>query len=215
MQYITYYRVSTKKQDLGLEAQQTIISNYLKSDDEVLASYSEKETGTKKRVQLELDKAIEHCKRTGCTLLIAKLDRLARNVSFISTLMDSNVDFKALDMPHANKLTIHIFAAIAEHEAELISQRTKAALQELKKKGVQLGKPENFNQTGRDKGVRTNKAKASTNENNRKAKAYIKSLLVQGLNYSQIAKELNTNGFKTSRGKRFQAIQVQRLDISC
>ncbi|WP_282055684.1 recombinase family protein [Maribacter luteus] len=211
MQYITYYRVSTKKQDLGLEAQQTIISNYLKSDDVVLASYSEKETGTKKRVQLELDKAIEHCKQTGSTLLIAKLDRLARNVSFISTLMDSNVEFKALDMPHANKLTIHIFAAIAEHEAELISQRTKAALQELKKKGVKLGKPENFNQLGRDKGVQTNKAKASNNENNRKAKAYIKSLLLQGLNYSQIAKELNLNGFTTSRGKRFQAVQVQRL----
>ncbi|TDT44957.1 DNA invertase Pin-like site-specific DNA recombinase [Maribacter spongiicola] len=211
MQYITYYRVSTKKQDLGLEAQQTIIRNYLKDDDEVLASYSEKETGTKKRVQLELEKAIEHCKQTGSTLLIAKLDRLARNVSFISTLMDSNVEFKALDMPHANKLTIHIFAAIAEHEAELISQRTKAALQELKKKGVVLGKPENFNQVGRDKGVRTNKAKASNNENNRKAKAYIKSLLVQGLNHSQIAKELNTNGFTTSRGKRFQAVQVQRL----
>jgi len=211
MQYITYYRVSTKKQDLGLEAQQTIISNYLKANDEVLASYSEKETGTKKRVQLELGKAIEHCKQTGSTLLIAKLDRLARNVSFISTLMDSNVEFKALDMPHANKLTIHIFAAIAEHEAELISQRTRLALQELKKKGVQLGKPENFNQTGRDKGVRTNKVKASINENNRKAKAYIKSLLVQGLNYSQIAKELNTNGFTTSRGKRFQAVQVQRL----
>ena len=211
MQYITYYRVSTKKQDLGLEAQQTIISNFLKSDDEVLASYSEKETGTKKRVQLELLKAIEKCKETASTLLIAKLDRLARNISFISTLMDSNVEFKALDMPHANKLTIHIFAAIAEHEAELISQRTKAALQELKKKGVQLGKPKNFNQTGRDKGVQTNKSKAFNNINNRKAKAYIKSLLLQGLNHSQIAKELNSNGFTTSRGKQFQAVQVQRL----
>lgn len=211
MKYVTYYRVSTKKQDLGLDAQQTIISNYLKKDDEVIASYSEKETGTKKRVQFELNKAIEHCKATGSILLIAKLDRLARNVSFISTLMDSNVEFKALDMPHANKLTIHIFAAIAEHEAELISQRTKAALHELKNKGVVLGKPDNFTQKGRDKGVTTNKSKALHNQNNRKAKAYIQSLKLQGLNYSQIANQLNTNGFTTSRGKRFQAVQVQRL----
>jgi DNA invertase Pin-like site-specific DNA recombinase len=211
MKYITYFRVSTKKQDLGLDAQQTIINNYLKDSDEVVASYSEKETGTKKRVQQELLKAIDKCKETGSTLLIAKLDRLARNVSFISTLMDSNVEFKALDMPHANKLTIHIFAAIAEHEAELISQRTKAALQELKKKGVQLGKPENFNQSGRDKGVRTNRTKAVNNPNNRKAKAYIDSLILQGLNYSQIAVQLNNNGFTTSRGKQFQAVQVQRL----
>jgi len=211
MKYITYYRVSTKKQDLGLDSQQTIINNYLKDEDEVIASYSEKETGTKKRVQQELLNAIEKCKETGSTLLIAKLDRLARNVSFISALMDSNVEFKALDMPHANKLTIHIFAAIAEHEAELISTRTKAALQELKKKGKKLGTVQNFTQEGRNKGVRTNKSKALTNPNNRKAKAYIDSLICQGLNYSQIALQLNNNGFTTSRGKQFQAIQVQRL----
>ena len=133
MNYITYFRVSTKKQDLGLDAQQTIVNRFLKPDDNVLLTYSEKETGTKKRIQNELLKAIEKCKETGAILLIAKLDRLARNVSFISALMDSNVEFKALDMPHANKLTIHIFAAIAEHEAELISQRTKAAITERPK----------------------------------------------------------------------------------
>lgn len=211
MKYVTYYRVSTKKQDLGLDAQQTIINNYLKPADLIEAAFSEKETGTKKRVQVELLKAIEKCKETGSTLLIAKLDRLARNVSFISALMDSNVEFKALDMPHANKLTIHIFSAIAEHEAELISTRTKAALQELKKKGVQLGNIDNLTQEGRNKGVETNKVKAATNPNNRQAKAYINSLILQGLNYSQIAVQLNSNGFTTSRGKRFQSIQVQRL----
>lgn len=211
MKYITYFRLSTKKQDLGLDAQQTIINNFLKADDEVLASFSEKETGTKKRVQHELSNAIEKCKETGATLLIAKLDRLARNVSFISTLMDSNVEFKALDMPQANKLTIHIFSAIAEHEAELISQRTKAALQELKKKGVKLGNVKNLTQKGRNKGVETNRRKANDNPNNRKARAFINSLKLQGLNYSQIAKELNINGFTTSRGKKFQAVQAQRL----
>jgi len=211
MDYITYFRVSTKKQDLGLDAQKTIVNRFLKPEDNVIFSYSEKETGTKKRVQNELLQAIEKCKITGATLLIAKLDRLARNVSFISTLMDSNVEFKALDMPHANKLTIHIFSAIAEHEAELISQRTKAALAELKKKGVQLGNPQNFTQEGRKKGASINKAKALSNTNNRKAKAYIQSLKVQGLTNSKIAKQLNENGFLTSRGKRFRTIQVQRL----
>lgn len=211
MKYVTYYRVSTKKQDLGLDAQQTIIKNYLKPDDLIVASFSEKETGTKKRVQVELLKAIEKCKETGSILLIAKLDRLARNVSFISALLDSNVEFKALDMPHANRLTIHIFAAIAEHEADLISSRTKAALLELKKRGKTLGNLKNLTQEGRNKGVMSNKAKAKENLNNRKAKALINSLKLQGLNYSQIAKELNKNGFTTSRGMQFQAIQVQRL----
>jgi DNA invertase Pin-like site-specific DNA recombinase len=211
MNYITYYRVSTKKQDLGLDAQHTIVNRYLKTDDNILYSFSEKETGTKKRIQNELLKAIEKCKETGAVLLIAKLDRLARNVSFISTLMDSNVEFKALDMPHANKLTIHIFSAIAEHEAELISQRTKAALAELKKKGVKLGNIANFSQEGRNKGAETNKAKALSNTNNKRAKAFIHSLITQGLNFSKIATTLNENGFVTARGKKFQAVQVQRL----
>lgn len=211
MEYITYFRVSTKKQDLGLDAQQTIVNRFLKSEDNVLFTYSEKETGTKKRVQNELVKAIEKCKETGATLLIAKLDRLARNVSFISALMDSNVEFKALDMPHANKLTIHIFSAIAEHEAELISQRTKAALAELKKKGVELGNPQNFSQKGREIGAAKMKLKALNNQNNRKAKAYIQSLIIQGLNYTKIAIKLNENGFVTARGKKFKANQVRRL----
>lgn len=211
MRFVTYYRVSTKKQDLGLDAQQTIIKNYLKANDEVVGSFSEKETGTNKRVRLELTKAIELCKISGATLLIAKLDRLARSVSFVSTLMNSGVEFKALDMPHANKLTIHIFSAIAEHEADLISARTKGALQELKNKGVKLGNIQNFTQDGRNKGVLTNIAKAKHNTNNRKAKAYIKALVKQGLNFSAIARELNTNGFVTSRGKQFQAVQVKRL----
>ncbi|WP_298326206.1 recombinase family protein [uncultured Dokdonia sp.] len=211
MIYITYFRVSTKKQDLGLDAQRTIVNRFLQIDDDVIFSYSEKETGTKKRIQSQLVEAIEKCKATGATLLIAKLDRLARNVSFISALMDSNVEFKALDMPHANKLTIHIFSAIAEHEAELISQRTKAALAELKKKGVKLGNIANFSQEGRLKGSSTNKAKAVSNTNNRKAKAYIQSLKLQGFNYSKIANKLNESGFVTSRGKQFQAVQVQRL----
>ncbi|WP_035483475.1 recombinase family protein [Gaetbulibacter saemankumensis] len=211
MKYVSYYRVSTRKQDLGLKAQQTIVNNHLKPDDEVVGSFAEKETGTNKRVRIELQKAIDLVKKTNATLLIAKLDRLSRNVAFVSTLMDSGIDFKALDMPYANKLTIHIFSAIAEHEAELIANRTKQALAELKKDGVKLGKPENMTQEGRNKGVKTNIEKAKTNINNRKARAFIKALRSQGLNFNQIAKELNSNGFVTSRGKQFQAIQVQRL----
>ncbi|MEN3324238.1 recombinase family protein [Mariniflexile soesokkakense] len=211
MKYVTYCRVSTKKQSLGLDAQQTIINRYLKSSDEVVSEFVEKETGTNKKVRIQLTKAIEVCKQTGATLLIAKLDRLTRNLNFITKLMDSGIEFKALDMPHANKLTIHIFSALAEHEADLISTRTKQALAELKKKGVKLGKPQNFSDAGRLKGVATNKAKAKANPNNTKAKAFINVLLKQGYKFSQIASQLNEHGFKTSRGKQFQAVQVQRL----
>lgn len=210
-QYITYYRVSTKDQNLGLIAQQSMVEHFIKDQDEVLASFTEKETGTNKKERPILSQALEMCQQTGSVLLIAKLDRLARNVAFISTLMDSGIEFKALDMPTANKLTIHIFAAIAEHEAEIISQRTKAALDELRKQGVKLGKPENLTAAGRAKGVKAIKQKARDNSRNKQASAFICSLVKEGLNLSEIARKLNEHGFTTSRGKQFHAKQVSRL----
>lgn len=211
MKYVAYYRVSTKKQDLGLDAQKTILRNYLKDSDEVIASFEEKETGTNKKVREELNKALKACKDTGAVLLIAKLDRLARSVSFVSNLMDSGVKFQALDLPEANELTIHIFAALAQHEAKIISERTKAALGELKRQGVQLGKAENFTDAARKKGRAVHVRRARNNPNTRQARAYAELLKENGHNYSQIAEKLNENGYRTARGKEYYPTSAQRL----
>lgn len=134
--YISYYRVSTQKQgetELGLEAQKSSVKAFLSKQDSLIAEYQEVESG-KKNNRLELLKAIEHCKTTNSTLLIAKLDRLSRNVQFIYTLRDSNVNFICCDMPDANSVTIGILAVLAQEERERTSDRTKKALEELKKK---------------------------------------------------------------------------------
>lgn len=143
--FVAYYRVSTDRQGrsgLGLEAQRQSIGNFV--DDRkwnLVAEFTEIESG-KRKDRPELQKAIAACKRCNARLVIAKLDRLARNVAFIANLMDGCVDFVACDMPEANRLTLHILAAVAEHEREMISERTKAALQAAKARGVRLGSPD-------------------------------------------------------------------------
>src|SRR5712675_1546426 len=140
--FIGYLRVSTEKQGLsglGIDAQRKAIEDYLNGGRwELLAEHVEIESG-KRSDRPELAKALAQSKATGATLVIAKLDRLARNVAFISNLMESGVDFVAADMPQANRLTVHVLAAIAEHEAAAISARTKAALARAKARGTRLG----------------------------------------------------------------------------
>ena len=208
--YIAYYRVSTKQQGnsgLGLDAQKTMVRNYLKEDDILIDQFEEVESG-KNDNRPQLQKAIEKSKSEGATLLIAKLDRLSRNAGFIFLLKDSNVDFKCVDMPEANSLTIGIMACLAQEERELISKRTIAALQELKEKGLKLGKPENLTQEARKMGSEAMRLKALQNDNNRKATALIVSLRNAGSSYSKIAGELNKSGFKTSRGCEFTSSQT-------
>jgi DNA invertase Pin-like site-specific DNA recombinase len=140
--YVSYLRVSTARQGesgLGLEAQRQAVTRYVGAGC-LLAEYLEVESG-RKNDRLQLAAALAHARATGARLIIAKLDRLARNVFFISSLMESGVDFVACDLPAADKLTIHILAAVAEHEREMISQRTKAALAAAKARGVQMGNP--------------------------------------------------------------------------
>ena len=212
--YVAYYRVSTARQGnsgLGLEAQRTTILNFLKGI-QPRQEFTDVETGTNKGNNRDaLQQAIRVSKSTNSTLVIAKLDRLARNVRFITSLMESGIDFIACDMPSANKFTIHIFAALAEQEAEMISQRTKLALQEKKKQGFKLGNPENLTREAIDKGRSTMQMNAANNENNRKAGALIVSMKSTGKTFAEITNEVNSLGFRTRRNCMFRVMQVQRL----
>lgn len=140
--YIAYYRVSTERQGrsgLGLEAQQAAVAQFVTArGGSIVAEFTEVESG-RKSDRPELAKALADCRRRKVPLVIAKLDRLARNVALIANLMESRVEFVAVDMPDANRLTVHIMAAMAEYEREMISQRTKAALAAAKARGVVLG----------------------------------------------------------------------------
>jgi len=142
--FIAYYRVSTTRQGksrLGLEAQRSAIMNYLNGGNwDLIEEFTEVESGKRAKNRPALAAALAACKKHDATLVIAKLDRLARNVAFVSSLMESKVKFVIVEMPDANKFTIHIIAAVAEHEAEQISERTKAALAAAKARGVKLGR---------------------------------------------------------------------------
>lgn len=140
---IPYYRVSTERQGqsgLGLEAQQEAVTMFAKANGyDLQEAFIEIESGKRNNRPILL-KALQQCRQQNATLLIARLDRLTRSVRFIATLMESGVDFKAVDNPYASKLVVHIMAAFAEHERDMISERTKVALQAAKARGVQLGK---------------------------------------------------------------------------
>ncbi|GAB3719424.1 recombinase family protein [Spirosoma flavus] len=209
--YIAYYRVSTKAQGdsgLGLEAQRTAVARFIKGI--ILAEYTEVESG-KNNQRVQLAAAIERTKKEGAILVIAKLDRLSRNASFIFTLRDSGVNFQCVDMPDANTLTIGIFASLAQHERELISARTRAALAAKLAQGVKLGKPENLTAQGQKRGGETTRRNALANPANRRALSVADMMYKAGKNYSQIADYLNHSGFQTVRGCAFQATQVMRL----
>jgi len=210
---IAYYRVSTQKQGasgLGLEAQKMSVQSYAQKNClQIAGVFTEVETGTRKRQRVEIFKAIDAAKAAGAVLLIAKLDRLARNVAFTSALMESGVDFVACDMPQANKLTVHIIAAIAEHEADLISQRTKAALQAAKARGVVLGNPGNMTYEAQVKGANVRKQAAI--EGYKKTVGYARLLRQNGKTFGAIADRLNEEGHTTRQGKPFQAMTVKRM----
>jgi DNA invertase Pin-like site-specific DNA recombinase len=213
MKYVGYYRVSTQKQGnsgLGLEAQKSAVKNYLKHGDELIEEFQEIESG-KKNNRPQLHRAIDYCKENNAILLIAKLDRLSRNAGFIYTLRDSNVDFVCADMPDASKVTIGIMAVLAQEERERISQRTKAALGELKRKGVKLGNPQNLTDLSRQKSITTRKQNAVDNKANKRASIMIQTLRKEGKSFQVIANTLNENSFLTRRGKQFTAMAVKRL----
>jgi DNA invertase Pin-like site-specific DNA recombinase len=221
---IAYYRVSTKQQGdsgLGLEAQKTTVEGFAKSiGARILASYREVESG-KLAERPELAKALAHARRSKATLVVAKLDRLARNVAFLSALMRSGVDFVCCDNPHANKLTIHILAAVAEDEAERISARTKAALQAAKARGVKLGSARPDHWKGREKarlaGLARGRLVAVKAISKAREEAYadlaptMKQWRTAGETLDGIARRLNADGHTTRRGKPWNPVQVARV----
>jgi DNA invertase Pin-like site-specific DNA recombinase len=217
--FIAYYRVSTARQGrsgLGLEAQREAVRHYLdggrwKLVDEIV----EVESG-KRDDRPQLARALDLCRAWRATLIIAKLDRLARNVEFTARLMNSGVDFVAVDFPQANRLTIHILAAMAEHEREMISARTKAALRAAKARGVRLGGDRGgLSRRSRTKGnqhsakVRHERADQSA----RSLMPVIERLRSEGVTTAQgLARALNEEGVPTvSERGRWQAVSVLRV----
>lgn len=213
--YVSYLRQSTVKQELsglGVEAQREIIQNFLK-DKKPITEYVETESG-RKSDRPKLIEALGECRKTGATLIVAKLDRLSRNVAFTSKLLESDVEIVFCDFPEANKLVLHIISSIAEYEAGLISQRTKQSLKAKKARGIRLGKPENLlgklNQAIKNSN-QTNRQKALDNLNNRRAASMLKVLSKEDKSLSEIARILNKEGFVTARGGQFKASQVAVL----
>lgn len=205
-EYVSYLRVSTQRQGisgLGIEAQRTVVEEYVRqSGGKLLHEFVEVETGSRKARPILME-SISLCRRTKATLLIAKLDRLARNVAFVSSLMDSGVEFVAADAPYANRLMIHILAAFAEHERTMISQRTKAALAVARQRGVQLG---------------ANGSRLA--EINRANATLFAETLRQNVDYARengastllrIASALNKAGLSTRQGRPWTACTTSRL----
>lgn len=205
--YVAYFRVSTDRQGrsgLGLSAQREAVERFIAVEDgDLIETFTEVESGKRKN-RPELSAAISLCRRRKATLVIAKLDRLARNVHFVSGLMESGVDFVATDNPHANRLMVHMLAAFAEHEREMISARTKSALAAAKARGIRLGV------TGKDR-ARENKATADAFA--REMAPVLTDLVKQhGTDrYERLAQALNEAGLQTANGKKWHRTTTRRL----
>ena len=214
---MAYLRVSTQRQGysgLGLEAQREIIHNYLR-DRKPIFEYVEVESGRKTdKGRPKLKEALSQCRTYGAKLIVAKLDRLARNVSFLSALLDSDVEIVFCDFPQANKMVLHILASISQYEAELISTRTRQALAAKKTRGCKLGNPEHLmgkHKTAIENSNITNRKKAEDNPNNKRAVALLRILAEQGMTLTEMTDKLNKEGFVTSKGYEFRPSQVYVL----
>lgn len=219
---IAYYRVSTQRQagsGLGLAAQQTAVHSFADSQNaQIIAQFTEVETGRDSR-RPQLAAAIRQAKALGATLVIAKLDRLARSVSFVASLMDSGVEFVCCDNPNANRLTIHILAAVAEDECRRISARTREALAAARARGVKLGaaSPNSpFVRNGAERGWRAASQRSAEVRAERLAAHYnaivpdMQARRAAGETFEAIAGWLNSEGHRTTRGRSFTATTVMR-----
>jgi len=223
--YIAYYRVSSRKQGrsgLGLEAQKADVARYVASKGgKIIGEYVEVESGKRVTNRPQLQAALGHARGKKAVLVIAKLDRLARNVAFTATLMESGAEFVACDNENATKLTIHILAAVAEDEARAISDRTVKALAAAKRRGVKLGTHRRGHVIDYRKGARNGLAKAveaaSVKRSAMASDAYgfllpdVRQWREEGLSLGAIADRLNEAGHRTTAGGEFGPTQVYRL----
>jgi DNA invertase Pin-like site-specific DNA recombinase len=210
--WVSYLRVSTDKQGesgLGLEAQRRAVGDYLNGGKWTLAAeFVEVESG-KRSDRPQLAAALAACKKHKAKLVVAKLDRLARNVAFTAKLMESGVEFVAADMPFANKLTVHILAAVAEHEREMISSRTRDALAAAKARGVKLGVPK-LAEAQRN-GSEANREKADQFAAN--TRPVIEQIRKSGITSLRgIAAALNARGVPTARGGTWTPVQIMAIE---
>lgn len=210
---VTYYRVSTARQGasgLGLEAQKQAVMGYVTERAKtVVGEFVEVETGKGANPlerRPELRQALEQCRRTGATLLIAKLDRLARNVHFVSGLIETGVDFVAADMPSANKVMIQMHAVMSEWERDQISERTRAALAAAKARGVILGAtgPTNLRRHTAQRTLEANAFAA-------RLKTLLTAFRAQGMSQRAMVDALNQAGVKAPLGGQWHLAQVNRL----
>lgn len=213
--YVSYIRVSTNRQGqsgLGLEAQRLAVTNFIRSQgagSEIVKEFIEVESAKGTVFRPVLDEAIKICKAHGFCLCVAKLDRLSRNLHFVTMLQNSKVDFVAADSPHATPFVIHILVAVAEHERNMISSRTKDALAAAKRRGVKLGNP-NYH-TAIAKAVEVRQRIASE-RNAGLRKTVMEVMQKTGLTkLADIAQALNLRGIKTNRGAEFTPTQIHRL----
>lgn len=230
MNYIAYLRVSSKDQGdsmLGLESQKRDVESFVqRREGRLIFTFQEIESGTGKNAANRpvLDEAIAKCKEHDATLVIAKIDRLYRNVYFISKLKHDGLKFISLDNEHANTTTLYVLAAMAEEEANRISQRTKNALASIKerikkdgkhisKKGnviTKLGSAENFTEEGRKNGGKSTKQKFDRNPRKKRAKLVI-SKMMGDYSAEAIAQALNDNDMKSVKGGKWSMTTVYRL----
>jgi DNA invertase Pin-like site-specific DNA recombinase len=209
-------RVSTQSQSksgLGLEAQKAIIDHYSKIEGaEIVKEFVEVESGKAMANRPKLNEAINYCLQNGCYLIVAKLDRLSRDVEHIFKIQKQLGNrFVSCDLPSTDSLTLSIFAGLAQREREIISIRTKLALQQKKKQGYVLGKPENLTYENRKAGALTNKRIAQETVSNKIAFSIIAALRKDGRTFQDIADELNKTGLKTARDKQYQRMTVKLI----
>jgi DNA invertase Pin-like site-specific DNA recombinase len=204
-QFVAYYRVSTDRRGvsgLGLEAQRASVLAHT-ANGKLVAEYTEIESGHKHTNRPQLLAALAECRKRRATLVISKLDRLGRNVAFISTLMESQIEFVACDNPHANRLMIHMLAAFSEHEREQISQRTKAALAAAKARGVKLGNPRPLEALQAARAVHYSRKPAP------EVLALMRGFKAQGMSYRAVAREMNRLNIRTYRGCAWFGVTIK------
>lgn len=203
MDYVGYYRVSTKRQSksgLGLEAQQHLVRQFADQHGKLVAEFVEVESGRSDQ-RAELAKAIIRTKKTGASLLIARLDRFSRRVSFIASMMEKGISLVIAEMPHATDFQLHIFAALAQEERRLISERTKAALGQAKRRGTILGANGNV-LAARNRELADNFAKAML--------PFLPDDW-RSESYSSLARQMNSRGLKTAAGRNFHSQTIKNL----